>query len=76
MIHALASARSFEVWVHGAEDARGLVRAPTMHVARLRFLGGLRTGRSIGLRRIRARALTDAEASELYPCPSGQPFHG
>ncbi len=60
--------RIFEVWVSGDEDARGLVRAPTMHVARLKFLAGVRAAvPGLGLRRVRARALTEDEARELYP---------
>jgi hypothetical protein len=56
------------VWIDGAEDVRGLVRAGTMLEARRRFLGGLRAiGTRIGGRRIRARELGEAEAGELYP---------
>jgi hypothetical protein len=64
----LPADRSFEVWIDGAEDVRGLVRAVTMLAARRRFLGGLRTiGTRIGGRRVRARVLTEGEAGELYP---------
>jgi hypothetical protein len=72
MLADLLTDRSFEVWIDGAEDVRGLVRAVTMLEARRRFLGGLRTiGTRISGRRVRARVLTEAEAAELYP-PSVQ----
>lgn len=64
----LPSDRSFEVWIDGAEDVRGLVRAVTMLEARRRFLSGLRAGGlRIGSRSIRAREVDEAEAVELYP---------
>lgn len=74
MLPDLPTDRTFEVWIDGAEDVRGLVHAVTMLEARRRFLGGLRAiGTRIRGRRIRARELTAAEAADLYPATPGPP---
>lgn len=63
-----AGHRYFEVWIHGAEFVRGLIRSDRMFDARIRFLTGIRSvAPGVVLNRIRARQVPEAEARELYP---------
>ena len=77
-----AGHRYFEVWIHGAEFIRGLIRSDRMFDARIRFLTGIRSvAPGVVLNRIRARQVPEAEARELYPAaftgdapaPPGEP---